>query len=99
MPLTKNSKVSSNKWIRTLSDRGQTVVPKSIRDYLNVKGGDSLEWHVNENGDVIVKPKKKVSVMDSYGILKPEKSVNDVDQAIRDSKKVFAKKKHKEGRL
>lgn len=99
MPSTKKNNVSDDKWIRVLSDRGQTVVPKDIRDYLNVKGGDSLEWFVNESGDVIVKPRKKVSVMDSYGILKPKKIVHDVDQAIRDSKEMFAKKKHEEGRL
>ena len=31
-----------------------TVVPKPVREALNIKEGDILEWHV-ENGKIVVK--------------------------------------------
>jgi AbrB family looped-hinge helix DNA binding protein len=38
-----------------ISDRGQTVVPKEVREALGVKPGTSLRWTV-ENGVATVRP-------------------------------------------
>lgn len=100
MPVTAHNRDGTNKkWERVLSERGQTVVPKDIRDYLDIKGGDSLQWSVNDDGEVVIKPKKRKSVMDLKGILKPKEPIEDIDEAIREAKKEIAERKHREGRL
>lgn len=86
-------------WTRSLSERGQTVVPKKVRKYLNVKGGDSLEWNISTNGEVTVKPKKRKSVMDLEGVIQPEYSIEDMDQVIQKSKEERINQKMREGRL
>lgn len=89
--------ISNKTWERALSAKGQTVVPKKIREYLDINGGDALQWTIGEQGEVVVTPKKKVSVMDSYGMLKPKNSVKDVDQAISEAKEKMAHRKHQDG--
>jgi AbrB family looped-hinge helix DNA binding protein len=99
MPLTEQKPSKKDKWTRVLSERGQTVVPKNIRDYLNVKGGDSLEWEVDNNGDVIVKPKKRKSVLDLQGVAKAPHPIKDMEKAIREAKEERVRQKIREGRL
>ncbi len=41
----------------TLSDRGQTAIPSSIRKYLGLEGGGKIEYEVDEGGRVIIRPK------------------------------------------
>lgn len=78
-----------NKESRTISDKGQTVVPKSIRTYLNLEKGDRLEWSVNEDGEVVIQPIKKKSVMEFKGVLTPESSIDDMDKVIAESKEEY----------
>ncbi len=40
----------------TLTTKGQLVIPKSVRDYLRLHPGDSLDFLVQENGDVLIRP-------------------------------------------
>ncbi len=40
----------------TLTSRGQTVIPKAIRDHLKLKPGDALDFVVQANGDVLIRP-------------------------------------------
>ncbi len=50
-------------------DRGQTVVPKKIRDAMNVQEGSTLVWHVEEGvARVVAIPKDPVRAL--YGIMK-----------------------------
>ena len=39
-----------------ISSRGQTVIPKPLRDLLNLHTGDEVEFIVREDGDVVIKP-------------------------------------------
>lgn len=38
----------------TMTSKGQTTIPKSIRDKLNLREGDRLEFLVEEDGRVVL---------------------------------------------
>jgi AbrB family looped-hinge helix DNA binding protein len=40
----------------TLTSKGQTVIPKAIRDHLGLKPGDSLDFVVQDSGEVLIRP-------------------------------------------
>ena len=40
----------------TLTSKGQTVIPKAIRDHLGLQPGDALDFVVQDNGDVLIRP-------------------------------------------
>jgi antitoxin PrlF len=40
----------------TLTSKGQLVVPKAVRDRLKLKPGDRLDFIVQEDGDVLLRP-------------------------------------------
>jgi len=44
-----------------ISQRGSVVIPKAIREALQVADGDSVEWHVNapREGQVVISIIKK----------------------------------------
>jgi AbrB family looped-hinge helix DNA binding protein len=39
-----------------MSSRGQTVIPKPVREHLGLKPGDEVEFIVRDDGEVLVKP-------------------------------------------
>ncbi|MEM6452506.1 MAG: type II toxin-antitoxin system PrlF family antitoxin [Cyanobacteria bacterium P01_D01_bin.105] len=41
----------------TLSDRGQTAIPSSIRKHLGLEGGGKIEYEIDEEGQVVIRPK------------------------------------------
>jgi AbrB family looped-hinge helix DNA binding protein len=40
----------------TLTSKGQLVIPKPIRDRLHLHPGDTLDFLVQESGDVLMRP-------------------------------------------
>jgi AbrB family looped-hinge helix DNA binding protein len=42
--------------VATLTSKGQVVVPKPIRDHLHLRQGDTLDFLVQESGDVLIRP-------------------------------------------
>lgn len=48
--------------------KGQTTIPKEIRDYLNLQPGDRIDFVVEENGKVVVEP-ATLDVAEIEGIL------------------------------
>jgi len=40
----------------TLSSKGQTVIPKEIRNHLGLQPGDALDIVVQDNGEVLIRP-------------------------------------------
>jgi antitoxin PrlF len=40
----------------TLSSKGQMVIPKSIREQLDLKPGDTIDFVIQENGDILIRP-------------------------------------------
>ena len=71
----------------TLTSKGQLVIPKPIRDYLHLHAGDTLDFLVQESGDVLMRPAVE-DVRSLKGVLyKPGRkpvSLEAMRQAIRD---------------
>jgi antitoxin PrlF len=52
----------------TLTSKGQTTIPKEIRDGLGIKPGDRMTFTLMPDGTVVLRVKRK-SVMDLAGVL------------------------------
>lgn len=70
----------------TLTSKGQTVIPKAIRDQLGLQPGDTLDFIVQESGDVLIRPATE-DVRQLKGLLKragrAPVSLEDMARAIR----------------
>ncbi len=70
-----------------ISSKGQTVIPKAIRKYLDLEPGDIVDFIVKDNGEVIFRPATR-DVRDLKGLLRrpgqPVASVDEMNQAIRE---------------
>lgn len=40
----------------TMSSKGQTVIPKAIRERLGLQPGDAVDFVVQDDGDVVFRP-------------------------------------------
>ena len=68
-----------------LTSKGQTTIPKEIRDRLNLKAGDRLEFVIDSDGRVVLVP-ATVPVTRLKGILPKPKSaatLKEMDEAVR----------------
>ena len=52
----------------TLTDKGQTTVPRQVREALGLKPRDQLQWAIAEDGSVTVRPEP--SALALFGSLK-----------------------------
>lgn len=73
----------------TLSAKGQTVIPKPIREHLGLNPGDVLDFVVLENGDILLRPAVS-DVKRLRGLLhrpgRPAVTVEQMNQALRRKK-------------
>ena len=70
----------------TITSKGQTTIPKEVRDYLKLETGDQIDFVIRADGTVVLRP-ATMPVQDLKGILhrknmKPV-SVDAMNQAIR----------------
>ncbi len=69
----------------TLTSKGQTTIPKEIRERLGLKPGDKIDFVTGPDGQVVIRP-RTLHVRDLYGILKPGTgkvvSLEEMDEAI-----------------
>jgi AbrB family looped-hinge helix DNA binding protein len=69
----------------TLTSKGQLTLPKDIREFLKVKPGDRIDFVVDREGNVLVRP-GALHVAELKGLLhRPRKkavSLEEMDQAI-----------------
>ncbi|MCK9284808.1 MAG: type II toxin-antitoxin system PrlF family antitoxin [Rhodocyclaceae bacterium] len=67
----------------TLTSKGQTTIPKEIRDSLSMKAGDRMTFTLMPDGTVVIRVKSK-SIVELAGVLhkKGRKSV-PVEQLSR----------------
>jgi AbrB family looped-hinge helix DNA binding protein len=72
-----------------LTSKGQTTVPKEVRDFLGLEEGTQMEWIVD--GDVVIVKPRKLRAIDLAGILGPPPSgdtyltVEELNEAIGDA--------------
>jgi len=70
----------------TLTSKWQMVIPKPVRDHLRVQPGDQLDFVIQDDGQVVVRP-AVLDVRELKGILaKPGRkpvSVEQMKRAIR----------------
>lgn len=81
----------------TVTNRGQTTVPKEIREYLGLESGDRIDYTVDAEGRVILTP-STISIVELDGTLssrwrKEGVSIDDMQRAIeREAKSSVSKK-------
>jgi antitoxin PrlF len=52
----------------TITDKGQTTVPKKVREALNLKPRQRLQWDLSADGSAVMRPEP--SALDLFGSLK-----------------------------
>ena len=68
-----------------LTSKGQLTLPKPIRERLNVRAGDRVEFRLTEEGQVMVEAASR-DLRTLRGALKPETrrlTLEQMDEAIR----------------
>ena len=74
------------KYTGKVTSKGQTTVPKEVRDFLGLEEGTQMEW-ILDDGEVTVKP-RKLRAIDLAGLLGPPPSgvknttVEEMNEAI-----------------
>ena len=67
----------------TLSSKNQATIPKSVREYLNLKPGDRFKFFLQPDGAVVILPKIRTSrLKGSVPKLNRPISVEDMNAAI-----------------
>lgn len=76
----------------TLTAKGQTTIPKKIRNHLKLHPGDRIDFIVQENGKVVLEP-ATLDVRDLEGILhRPGMKVVSVEGMAKAVKKRFKRR-------
>lgn len=71
----------------TMSTKGQLVLPKEIRDQLKLEAGDKIDFQIEAEDRVILRPvKKSLSALEGF-LPKPAKPVSlaEMDETIAES--------------
>jgi len=55
--------------ISTLTSKGQTTIPKQVREHLKIVPGDKLDFVIESEGRVVIRP-AKLDVRELKGLLK-----------------------------
>ncbi|ADG06880.1 AbrB/MazE/SpoVT family DNA-binding domain-containing protein [Kyrpidia tusciae] len=80
---------------RTMSTKGQVVIPIEVRRMLNIQPGDEVVFSVNESGEVIMTVKKKTKLADLIGILPPgNNNERDFDAVREKARRTMSVRKH-----
>ncbi|HEX7064739.1 MAG TPA: AbrB/MazE/SpoVT family DNA-binding domain-containing protein [Bacillales bacterium] len=66
-----------------LTSKGQVTIPAEVRRDLNLEKGDRIEFVREESGTYAVKPVKKKSIRDSFGILQTDLEAPEDFEEIR----------------
>jgi antitoxin PrlF len=71
----------------TMSSKGQTVIPKAIRERLGLQPGDAVDFVVQDDGDVVLRPALE-DVRRLKGVLRRADrapvTVQEMDRVIRE---------------
>ena len=70
----------------TLTSKGQTTIPKGIRDHLRLRPGDRIDFVIDDRGDVRVRP-AVVNLSELKGMLQAKVrkplSIDEMNAAVR----------------
>ena len=55
--------------VATLTSKGQTTIPKQVREHLKLNPGDKLDFVIESEGRVVIRP-AKLDVRELKGLLK-----------------------------
>ncbi|MFQ3318082.1 MAG: antitoxin PrlF [Natronomonas sp.] len=74
----------------TVTSKGQVTIPKEIRDRLGIESGTEVEFEVQEDGSVTIRPKKPA--MERLQDIRKQLSEHDVDleKMRRESKRAWS---------
>jgi AbrB family looped-hinge helix DNA binding protein len=72
----------------TVTDKGQTTVPKEVRDALGIKPRQRLQWDLAEDGKAVVRPEP--SALALFGSLKSRKKFPGIKAEKAAMRKVVA---------
>jgi bifunctional DNA-binding transcriptional regulator/antitoxin component of YhaV-PrlF toxin-antitoxin module len=61
----------------TVTDKGQTTVPQTVRDALGIKPRQQIQWMIQDDGTVLVRPQR--SALPLFGSLLPKKKIPSRD--------------------
>ena len=56
----------------TLTSKGQTTIPREVRNFLKLKPGDRLEFKLNRDNHTVVLKAANIHIASLRGILKTE---------------------------
>ncbi len=66
-----------------ITSKGQTTLPKAIREALGVSSGDRVRYVIMDNGDVRLLPVRRLSeLFDMFAYDGPPVTLEDMDRAI-----------------
>jgi antitoxin PrlF len=54
----------------TLTTKGQTTIPREVREFLKLKPGDKLEFKLNTDSGTVTLKASNVHILDLKGMLK-----------------------------
>lgn len=72
----------------TVTDKGQTTVPKEVRDALGIKPRQRLQWDVSNDGTVVVRAEP--SALNLFGSLKSRKRFPGIQEEKAGMRKYVA---------
>lgn len=79
--------LGKGRYIGKMTSKGQTTVPKEVRDFLGLEEGTQVEWVLDE-GKATVKP-RTLRAVDLAGMLGPSPvghvTVEEMNEAIGDA--------------
>jgi antitoxin PrlF len=70
----------------TITSKGQTTIPKAVRQHLKLKVGDRVEFVIERDGRVVLVP-ASLDIGALNGVLAPAPrrvTLEEMDEAIRD---------------
>ena len=76
--------------VSTITSKGQTTIPKNIREKLNLMTGDSIEYYVN-NDNSITLYHSVLDITHLYGLMRK----TDKNVSIEDMNKIILKRRAK----
>ena len=77
----------------TLTSKGQTTIPREVREFLKLKPGDKLDFKLNTESGTVTLKASNIHVLDLKGMLKSKgmKPYNPDERSIALRKRVLKK--------